>query len=522
MASASKLPITTGTSAMKLAEAMFGSSIKIVNASYTGDPASAGIYSNGLATAPGVTPSDSGVILSTGRADDFTNAKGEANQTASRSTDTKGVDNDGDLNGVAGTKTYDAAIFQADFVPEGSVLTMQITFSSEEYLEYVGSGFNDAVGVWVNGQKAVLTVGDGDISINNINPGSNGDLYVDNAKDQFNTEMDGFTVTLTLKAPVIPGQINTIKIGIADGGDAVYDSNLLIAADSVQTAVVAGDDAFTVSRDGTTTVNLLANDSNASGGTLTITKINGVPVVAGSKVTLPSGLVITVNGDGTICVISDPTDPLGEASFSYEVSNGAGITDVGFVTGTVIPCFVAGARIDTARGPVPVEDVVVGDLVLTLDDGYQPVRWRGARQVPSAGALGMVKIPAGSFGNHGALAVSPQHRLYLTGWRAELYCGTDEVLVKAAHLVRAGRLQQDRSGRPVTYHHLMFDRHQIIRAEGLWSESYHPGPATLADLDADTRDEIFTLFPELATDPAFGYGPIARPEATAHAAALLV
>ncbi|MCX7286765.1 MAG: choice-of-anchor L domain-containing protein [Rhodobacterales bacterium] len=231
MVTATKLPITTGVDAMKMADAMFGPSIKIVSASYAGDPASAGIYSDGLKVAPGVTPSDSGVILSTGKASDFTNAKGEANQTASHSTDTKGVDNDGDLNSIAGTKTYDAAIFKAEFVPDGSVLTMQITFSSEEYLEYVGSGFNDAVGVWVNGEKAVLTVGDGDISINNINPGSNGDLYVDNAKDQFNTEMDGFTVTLTLKAPVIAGKVNTIKIGIADGGDAIYDSNLLIAAD---------------------------------------------------------------------------------------------------------------------------------------------------------------------------------------------------------------------------------------------------------------------------------------------------
>lgn len=522
MVDATKLPVTTDVDASQMAEAMFGPSIKIVSASYTGDPQSAGLYSDGLAAAPGVTPSDSGVILSTGKAGDFTNDAGEANQTASRSTDTAGKDGDSDLDGVAGTRTYDAAIFEAEFVPEGSVLTMQITFSSEEYLEYVGSGFNDAVGVWVNGEKAVLTVGDGDISINNINPDSNGDLYVDNAKDQFNTEMDGFTVTLTLKAPVVPGQINTIKIGIADGGDAAYDSNLLIAGQSIQTAVVAGDDGFSVPQDGRTTVDLLANDSAAGGGTLTITKINGVPVVAGSTVTLPSGLEILVNGDGTITVISDPTDPLGAVNFSYEVANEDGVTDVGFVNGEVVACFVAGARIETARGPVAVEDVLVGDMVLTLDEGYQPVRWHGSRRVASAGSLAMVPIAAGTFGDHGALAVSPQHRLRISGWRAELCCGEAEVLVKAAHLVRAGRLQQDRSGRPITYHHLLFDRHQIICAEGLWSESYHPGPETLAGHDPEILAELLTLFPELEQDPEHGYGPLARPEATAHAAALLV
>jgi len=523
MVSATKLPVNVKVTANDMAQEMFGSGIKVVSATYTGDPLSAGIFGDGDKIAGAATPSNTGVILSTGKAADFTNSQGEANQSASKSADTTGVDGDKDLDAIAGVKTYDAAIFEAEFVPEGSVLTMQITFSSEEYLEYVGSGFNDAVGVWVNGKKAVLTVGDGDISINNINPGSNPDLYIDNAKGEYNTEMDGFTVTLTLKAPVNPGQVNTIKIGIADGGDAVYDSNLLIAGNSIQTAVVATDDSFVVVQDGKTVVNLVENDTNSAGGVLMITKINGVPVKAGSHVTLPSGLEIMLNGDGTITVIADPSDAPGEASFSYEVINKDGVTDVGFVKGhVVVPCFVEGTRIDTARGPVAVQDIQVGDYVLTLDDGYQPVLWRGARRVPSTGPFAAVKIPAGVFGDHGALAVSPQHRIHLSGWRAELYCGEGEVLVRAAHLVRVGRLVQDHSGAPVSYHHLLFDRHQIIRAEGLWSESYHPGPATLADHDPETRAEILALFPELHRDPTHGYGPIARPEATAHATALLL
>ncbi|MGL4238080.1 choice-of-anchor L domain-containing protein [Tabrizicola sp.] len=522
MVSATKLPVETGASATKMAEAMFGPGIQIVKATYTGDPASAGIYTKGDTIAPDATPSDTGVILSTGKASDFTNSKGEANHTASRTTDTKGVDNDSDLNEIAGTKTYDAAIFEADFVPDGSTLTMQITFSSEEYLEYVGSGFNDAVGVWVNGEKAELTVGNGDISVDNINPTNNENLYVDNAKDQHNTEMDGFTVTLTLKAPVIPGEVNHIKIGIADGGDAAYDSNLLIAGDSVQTAVVAEDDSFTLGLGGETIVNLTGNDFDAAGGTLTITKINGVPVKAGDHVILPSGLEIVVNSDGTITAVSDLDEALGGTSFSYEVKNQAGITDVGFVQGEIVPCFVAGCRIETSRGPVPVEDIAVGDLVLTLDHGFQPVRWHGVRQVPSQGTMAAVRIPAGVFGDHGALAVSPQHRLHFSGWRAELYCGEAEVLVKAIHLVRAGCLHQDRSGAPVTYHHLMFDRHQIIRAEGLWSESYYPGPATLHGHDPEQQDELFALFPQLQLNPDTAYGPAARPEVRAHVAGLLV
>ena len=526
MVDAVELPVSTGVDAMTLAETMFGPSIKIVSATYTGDPASAGIYTDGDKVAPDVTPADTGVILSTGKAAGFTNTTGAANQTSSLSGDTAGVDGDAQLDALAGSATFDGAIFEASFIPEGSVLTMQVTFSSEEYLEYAGSGFNDAVGIWVNGEKATLTVGDGDISINNINPRVNGDLYIDNASGQYNTEMDGFTVTLTLKANVTAGEINTINIGIADGGDASYDSNLLIASDSIQTEVVASDDAFLVTQNGATTVDLLANDQNAGGGTLMITKINGVAVTAGSIVTLPSGLDVIVNADGTITLVADSSDAPGEASFSYEVANENGVTDVGFVSGDVVadvvPCVVAGTLIETARGLIPIEAVQVGDLVRTLDDGWQPVRWHGERQVASAGALAAVQIPAGALGGHGALAVSPQHRICLTGWQAELYCGEAEVLVKALHLVRAGRLAQDHSGRPVTYHHLLFDRHQIIRDEGLWSESYHPGPATLAGHDPEVREELFSLFPALRQDARSGYGPIARSEARADVVALLV
>jgi hypothetical protein len=159
--------------------------------------------------------------------------------------------------------------------------------------------------------------------------------------------------------------------------------------------------------------------------------------------------------------------------------------------------------------------------VLTLDHGFQPVAWHGVRQVASPGAMAAVRIPAGTFGDHGGLAVSPQHRLHFAGWRAQLYAGEEEVLVKAIHLVRAGRLSQDQSGAPVTYHHLLFSRHEIIRAEGLWSESYYPGPTTLSGHDPEVQSELLALFPELAADPA-SYGPAARPEVRAHVAALLV
>jgi Hint domain len=513
MVDATKLTVETGIDANAMAQAMFDPSIKIVSASYQGDAASAGLWSDGDKVAGDLTPSDRGVILSTGRAADVTNASGEANQSDSMTTDTTGVDNDADLNSVAGATTYDAAIFSADFVPEGSMLTMQVTFSSEEYQNLSVTGFNDAVGVWVNGTKMQLTVGKGDITVNNIYARSNSDLYVNNSVDQFNTEMNGFTVTLTLRAPVNAGQVNSIKIGIADGGDTAYDSNLLIAGHSIQTPVVAVDDSFAMGLGDNTVVNLVGNDT--ASGTLTITKINGQPVNAGDVVTLPNGVEVVVNADGTITMVSDYGDQPGETAFSYEVSDAAGNTDTGDVKGSVVPCFVEGTRIATPSGPRAVEALRPGDLVLTLDNGSQPVRWAGSVMAKGSGATAPVLIPAGTFGPHAEVRLSPQHRVCLAGWAVEMTTGATEVLVRARHLVVAGVAECRDPGR-VRYVHLMFDAHEIISANGLWCESYRPGPASLAAHSPAVQREIFTLFPDLARDPLAGHAALARPEARLH------
>ena len=509
MVTASELPIDTSVSAMDMAEAMFGSGITITSASYTGDSDASGIYSDGDTVAPNVTPSDSGVILSTGEARDITHHWGDPNRSDSTSTNNN-ESGDSDLTELAGYQTYDAAVFEATFVPEGDTLTMQVTFSSEEYLEYVDSGFNDAVGVWVNGEKAELTVGTGDITIDNINDESNENLYIDNPKnlDLYNTEMDGVTVTLTLKAPVNAGEENSIKIGIADAGDAIYDSNLMIAGDSVQCALIAGDDDIDVlGSEGT--FDLLANDVSNTGGTLTITQINNQPVSAGDTITLPSGEMVTLNGDGTVTVQAD--GDLETNTFTYQVGDEDGNTDTAFVEMTTLPCLVAGTLVDTPAGPVPVERLKPGDLVMTRDDGAQPVRWCGRATRRATGPDAPVAIAAGALGDHGAAELSPNHRVLMRSARAELLFGEGEVLIKAKDLVNGANIRLRRDGAPVTYVHLLFDRHQIIRGNGLESESYHPGRETIGSFDAETRDEILRLMPDAAEAEGFGYGPAARP-----------
>jgi hypothetical protein len=64
--------------------------------------------------------------------------------------------------------------------------------------------------------------------VNEINAASNPNLFQNNMGDDFNTEMDGMTVTLSVTMPVNVGVENTLRIGIADVADSSYDSNILI------------------------------------------------------------------------------------------------------------------------------------------------------------------------------------------------------------------------------------------------------------------------------------------------------
>ncbi|HKL65905.1 MAG TPA: choice-of-anchor L domain-containing protein [Roseovarius sp.] len=510
MATASDLPIDTGASATDMADAMFGNGITVLDARYEGAGHASGLYSDGDSTAPGVTPSDSGVILSTGRAGDITNESGDSNTSAGTST-SNFTAGDAGLTAISGQSTFDAAILEADFVPEGSTLTMQVVFSSEEYLEYVNSGFNDAVGIWVNGEQAELTVGSGDITINNINDESNSNLYLDNpvSGETYNTEMDGLTVTLTLKAPVNPGEANSIRIGIADGGDRAFDSNLLIAGNSVQTALVAGDDAIEARPGQEVEADLLANDESAAGGTLSITAINNQPVGVGDTVVLPSGEAITLTPTG-LALAAGAGEP-GESTFSYEVSDESGNTDIGFVTLTTTPCFVAGTLIDTPHGAVPVEALFPGDRVLTRDHGAQPLRWLGVSTRRAEGPDAPVRIAAGALGPHAALELSPNHRVMIADAAAELLFAEAEVLVRARDLAVRPGIARREDGRALRYVHLLFDRHEIVRGNGLWSESYHPGPETMTGFDSEAEAELRRLFPWLyAGMGPVRYGPAAR------------
>ncbi len=184
----------------------------------------------------------------------------------------------------------------------------------------------------------------------------------------------------------------------------------------------------------------------------------------------------------------------------------------GLADAPVFVCFRNGTLIQTTRGDVPVEELSVGDMVITRDHGPQPLRWIGSKKVDAAllqafGTMRPVRISAGALGDalpKRDLYVSQQHRVLINSRIAERMFGEAEVLIAAKHLTDIDGVEIDRSNEDLEYFHLLFDQHEIVCSEGAHTESLFTGPEALKAVDPAARAEILALFPELlATDRAW-------------------
>lgn len=222
----------------------------------------------------------------------------------------------------------------------------------------------------------------------------------------------------------------------------------------------------------------------------------------------------TVDGTYTFtpdwgAILATGTDQV--VSFTVTGSDG-GDSDTDTVTINLLICVARGTRVTTLRGEVPVEDLRRGDQVMTMDGDPQPVRWIGARRLSAAELRAdpskyPIRFAPGALGRgrpERALLVSPQHRMLLADWRAELLFGEDQVLVPAMSLVNDHSIRRDTDLDTVEYFHILFDTHEIIFTEGAPTESFHPGKYALAELDAGVREELFDLFPHLRGGVHYG------------------
>ena len=191
-------------------------------------------------------------------------------------------------------------------------------------------------------------------------------------------------------------------------------------------------------------------------------------------------------------------------------------------------CFTPDTRIATPGGARLIQDLRPGDRILTKDNGAQAIRWTGSRRMSGARLYAMphlrpVRFKAGALGldrPEADLVVSPQHRMVLSGPAARALFNTEEVLVKAEDLLNDRTICVDHALREVTYIHILLDRHNIVWANGMETESFHPANTALDTIEASQRDRLLAILPGIAVNPA-RYGDYARRNLSSSEVAIL-
>ncbi len=206
----------------------------------------------------------SGIILTTGNVDSVVGPNNSSSYTSwgqlpkSKEAIKELARGDKDLNKLCRGRTTDISVIEFDFVPLKNILEFNYVFASEEYIEYVGSSFNDVFGFFLNGpgikkkiNLAVLPDGKTAVSVNSINNKTNKkyfrssgeinilkSIFLSKSKLKEMKELrsylqfDGFTKVLKVRCNVIPYEKYHIKIAIGDVSDKSYDSGIFLEAGS--------------------------------------------------------------------------------------------------------------------------------------------------------------------------------------------------------------------------------------------------------------------------------------------------
>jgi hypothetical protein len=252
--------------AAQLIQCLLGPGVQVSNVVLNAAPDAAGVFSGGA----GVIGVDQGIVLSTGNVNTLVGPN-LANDTTTDNL----FPGDPQLDAlIPGYTTHDAASLEFDFTCDNPTqVSFEFVFGSEEYNEWVTSEFNDVFGFFLNGVNIAVTPATCatpglPVAVNNVNCGNpyappsgvNCGCYRNNALPEggglINTELDGLTQVFYATGTIHPG-VNHMKIAIADAGDQVLDSDVMIAC---QTFVCAappstgaccmgpGDDCFQLSQ----------------------------------------------------------------------------------------------------------------------------------------------------------------------------------------------------------------------------------------------------------------------------------
>lgn len=299
-----------------------------------------------------------------------------------------------------------------------------------------------------------------------------------------------------------------ITVDINDDGDGTVQKSVggNDTLDGVENFVAAenGADTDTITLASVATVADVGGLDNNSMGTFTPDA--GGPAVAFGDFGQPTLSDILGGGNG---------GPAG----TFQITSGDEAGQIGNVTfenfETInfnVICFSAGTMISTINGERNISTLSIGDKVFTLDNNYQRIRWIGSTTLDKIDLvmtpkLKPIRIAAGALGAglpEKDLTVSPQHRMLVRSIVAERMFGQQEVLVPAVKLLPLDGVEIVEEVESVTYWHMLFERHEIVVANGAPSESLFTGPEALKSVSPASRREILALFPDIAKQ---GYSP---------------
>ncbi len=224
--------------------------------------------------------------------------------------------------------------------------------------------------------------------------------------------------------------------------------------------------------------------------------------VAGSQAVMNNATnVLTITeGSNTYTLNFDPTQNFNGDYFYLASDNGGSGPGTDITEGTT-PCYCRGTLIATERGERPVEDLTIGDRVMTKSGQARPIKWIGRRSYSGRFALGRkdilpVCIKAGALDNN-----VPRRDLWISPLHAMLL---DEVLIEAKDLINGVSIVQAERVDKVEYFHIELDSHDVIIAEGALSESF---------IDDDSRNmfhnahEFRALYPVAVSGAAHYCAP---------------
>ena len=272
--------------------------------------------------------------------------------------------------------------------------------------------------------------------------------------------------------------------------DGVINDNEYLSADYVQ--YTRGGTSFTARAD------------SSMDTRVRVTDINGVVrdiAVAGIQMDNGDFFIADLNNAGALDNLVIRTIEV----YAIPRTDFIGYTTIQNVTGTTV-CFASGTGIATSRGTVPVERLRAGDMLLTLDHGPQPIRWIGRDILERPGRHAPVVFAPGSLGPgcpDRALRVSPQHRMVLGGPIVMRMFGCPQLMLPAKRLLSLPGVTQAQADVPVSYFHLLCDRHEVILANAAPCETLLLGPVALDILSDRARAAIAALTPSKSGETLF-------------------